>query len=87
MLTHILSCRGRLVQDKSTRTPKLICRNWECGVIVPVAEQEDMKSSSNSSYSEDGLVAMSRVVPVPMQYPGKSFNGSKPWLFSGGIPR
>ncbi|KAL2855450.1 tyrosyl-DNA phosphodiesterase-domain-containing protein [Aspergillus pseudoustus] len=30
------SAWGRLVQDRSTKQPKLNCRNWECGVIVPV---------------------------------------------------
>ncbi|KEF58082.1 uncharacterized protein A1O9_06005 [Exophiala aquamarina CBS 119918] len=81
------SCRGRLVQDKSTGTPKLNCRNWECGVIVPVEEEgEDMKSSTNSS-GEGALVVMGRVVPVPMEHPGKSFEGRKPWLFSEGITR
>lgn len=81
------SCRGRLVQDKSTKTPKLNCRNWECGVIVPVEEHgQDMKPWANSS-REGALVAMDRVVPVPMEYPGKSFDGRKPWLFSEGITR
>lgn len=79
------SCRGRLVQDKTTKSPKLNCRNWECGVVVPVpveGEAEDMKSSADYSSGEDGLIALSRVVPVPMKYPGESFDGRKPWLFS-----
>lgn len=31
--------RGRLVQDRSAKAPKLNCRNWECGVVVPVLGQ------------------------------------------------
>ncbi|KAL2785476.1 tyrosyl-DNA phosphodiesterase-domain-containing protein [Aspergillus keveii] len=34
------SAWGRLVQDRSTKQPKLNCRNWECGVIVPVIKQK-----------------------------------------------
>ncbi|CEL01669.1 hypothetical protein ASPCAL01249 [Aspergillus calidoustus] len=34
------SAWGRLIQDRSTKQPKLNCRNWECGVIVPVIKQE-----------------------------------------------
>jgi hypothetical protein len=30
------SAWGRLVQDRKTKAPKLNCRNWECGVVVPV---------------------------------------------------
>ncbi|KAL2844650.1 phospholipase D/nuclease [Aspergillus pseudodeflectus] len=34
------SAWGRLIQDRSTKQPKLNCRNWECGVIVPVIKQK-----------------------------------------------
>jgi len=30
------SAWGRLVQDRKAKAPKLNCRNWECGVVVPV---------------------------------------------------
>ncbi|KAL8995069.1 MAG: hypothetical protein Q9169_005138 [Polycauliona sp. 2 TL-2023] len=29
------SAWGRLVKDRQTKMPKLNCRNWECGVIIP----------------------------------------------------
>ncbi|KAL5339681.1 tyrosyl-DNA phosphodiesterase-domain-containing protein [Aspergillus crustosus] len=35
------SAWGRLVFDRSTKEPKLNCRNWECGVVVPVLRQSD----------------------------------------------
>ncbi|KAI4199810.1 MAG: hypothetical protein LQ350_004340 [Teloschistes chrysophthalmus] len=31
------SAWGKLVTDRGTKRPKLNCRNWECGVVVPVA--------------------------------------------------
>lgn len=33
------SAWGRLVKDRKTKQPKLNCRNWECGVIVPVTTE------------------------------------------------
>ncbi|KAK3357465.1 tyrosyl-DNA phosphodiesterase-domain-containing protein [Lasiosphaeria hispida] len=29
------SAWGRLVKDRATSSPKITCRNWECGVLVP----------------------------------------------------
>lgn len=89
------SCRGRLVQDKTSKTPKLNCRNWECGVVVPVEEEECRGQGSTSAIiksnsrdgDEPGILALGRVVPVPMKYPCESFEGKKPWLFSEDITR
>ncbi|RAH63398.1 tyrosyl-DNA phosphodiesterase [Aspergillus piperis CBS 112811] len=48
------SAWGRLVQDRSTKSPKLNCRNWECGVIVPVIEDKtDTPEVKNKMISED----------------------------------
>ncbi|PTU18765.1 hypothetical protein P175DRAFT_0534536 [Aspergillus ochraceoroseus IBT 24754] len=35
------SAWGHLVQDRSTKQPKLNCRNWECGVVIPVIEHNN----------------------------------------------
>ncbi|KAL4927449.1 uncharacterized protein BDV17DRAFT_282549 [Aspergillus undulatus] len=42
------SAWGRLVTDRTTKQPKLNCRNWECGVIVPVLKEESKKQSESS---------------------------------------
>ncbi|PGH04724.1 hypothetical protein AJ79_07003 [Helicocarpus griseus UAMH5409] len=34
------SAWGRLVLDRSTNKPKLNCRNWECGVVLPIRQSE-----------------------------------------------
>ncbi|XRM44679.1 hypothetical protein ABZX51_007794 [Aspergillus tubingensis] len=47
------SAWGRLVQDRSTKSPKLNCRNWECGVIVPVIEDKTDTSEVKDKMSED----------------------------------
>lgn len=68
------SSRGRLVKDRVSGEPKLNCRNWECGVLIPV-EGEAVKS---------GLEAFKKRIPVPMVVPGEAYgkaNSKRPWLF------
>ena len=56
---------------------KLTCRNWECGVILPVpvpAHEGKVK----------GFEVFESVLPVPMVYPGKMYEGNRdlePWFF------
>ncbi|PYH48209.1 uncharacterized protein BP01DRAFT_354054 [Aspergillus saccharolyticus JOP 1030-1] len=45
------SAWGRLVMDRSTKQPKLNCRNWECGVIVPVLEERGQGVSETAGCS------------------------------------
>lgn len=33
------SAWGRLVKDRETKQPRLNCRNWECGVLVPIINE------------------------------------------------
>ncbi|KAF7174921.1 hypothetical protein CNMCM7691_005389 [Aspergillus felis] len=81
--------RGRLVQDRTTKQPKLNCRNWECGVLVPVLDRADSsdKVSDNSggkgaTESADMLDVFRDTVPVPMTVPGQRYGpGLKPWFF------
>jgi hypothetical protein len=54
---------------------KLTCRNWECGVVLPVPVQEGKAA---------GLDVFESVLPVPMVYPGRSYEGNndlEPWFF------
>ncbi|PYI10788.1 phospholipase D/nuclease [Aspergillus sclerotiicarbonarius CBS 121057] len=41
------SAWGRLVQDRTTKTLKLNCRNWECGVLVPISENKTPNPHAN----------------------------------------
>ena len=67
------SAWGKLTFDRSTKRPKLNCRNWECGVIVPV---------SRVGGSKGGLKMFDGTVPVPMQIPAPELNEDrKPWFF------
>ncbi|KAG5296149.1 tyrosyl-DNA phosphodiesterase domain-containing protein [Histoplasma capsulatum G186AR] len=38
------SAWGRLVLDRATTKPKLNCRNWECGVVIPIRHNDEEKS-------------------------------------------
>ncbi|KLJ09920.1 hypothetical protein EMPG_09924 [Blastomyces silverae] len=40
------SAWGRLVLDRSTTKPKLNCRNWECGVVIPIRHNDAGKLST-----------------------------------------
>ncbi|OCT53892.1 putative tyrosyl-DNA phosphodiesterase [Cladophialophora carrionii] len=74
------SAWGRLVQDKATKEPRLNCRNWECGVVIPVpAKSSDARESSSD---DAGLASFADYVPVPMRYPSESMETKKPWTMS-----
>ena len=88
--------RGRLVQDRTTKQPKLNCRNWECGVLVPVISQSEEKGflgessvndrvvegTGSNSVAGESLDIFEGTVPVPFQVPGRRFGaGLKPWYF------
>ncbi|KAM3523849.1 hypothetical protein MY4038_008002 [Beauveria bassiana] len=70
------SAWGRVVKDRSTGSAKMSCRNWECGVVVPV--------HGNPGNGCD-ITIFSGVVPVPMMVPGRPYKDSdEPWFFLGG---
>ncbi|KAH7632142.1 tyrosyl-DNA phosphodiesterase-domain-containing protein [Sordaria sp. MPI-SDFR-AT-0083] len=53
------SAWGRLIKDRNTKKPKITCRNWECGVIVParratVAASSSLSASSHEENKEEG---------------------------------
>ncbi|EXJ92531.1 hypothetical protein A1O3_01083 [Capronia epimyces CBS 606.96] len=74
------SAWGRLVQDRATKQPKLNCRNWECGVILPhVAETSSSGTGRLDTGDQPGLVLFDQLVPLPMRVPSERLEGRKPW--------
>ncbi|KAF2965773.1 hypothetical protein GQX73_g7803 [Xylaria multiplex] len=68
------SAWGRLVKDRASGQPKLNCRNWECGVLIPM----------ESEASKSGWETFEKRVPIPMIVPGEAYgktNSKRPWLF------
>lgn len=95
-VTSHLPNRGRLVQDRSTKKPKLNCRNWECGVLFPVIDKAPDSTPSTPTEpgnalnrtmelgeSANALDVFKGTIPVPLQLPGRRFGPNiKPWYFS-----
>ena len=90
------SAWGRLVKDRRTKTPKLNCRNWECGVVVPLRRMmvdhsavpetggDGVLGEGGKGVMEEGLRAFENVMPVPILYPGREYgDGDRPWFFTG----
>ncbi|MCJ1434056.1 hypothetical protein MMC27_003422 [Xylographa pallens] len=76
------SAWGKLVQDKVTNAPKLNCRNWECGVIIPVRASPLAAKSNDEVPGENNLRVFDGKVPVPIQYPGEEIKDRKPWYYA-----
>ncbi|OAA71906.1 Tyrosyl-DNA phosphodiesterase [Akanthomyces lecanii RCEF 1005] len=67
------SAWGRVVKDRGTGNAKMSCRNWECGVVVPV---------QGSPGNDGGFTMFSGTVPVPMEIPGRPYEKTdEPWFF------
>ncbi|KAJ5935928.1 hypothetical protein N7454_005226 [Penicillium verhagenii] len=80
--------RGRLVKDRQTNQPKLNCRNWECGVLVPVispvapSTQDAIIIDSQPKYLPAEIFA--GTIPIPMVLPARPLSeDNKPWFFMG----
>ncbi|KAI9870657.1 MAG: hypothetical protein M1830_003989 [Pleopsidium flavum] len=75
------SAWGRLVKDKRAKTPKLTCRNWECGVLIPV-HAIDTEFDVTVPELTCNMELFRGQVPIPMLYPGESYGTRKPWYFT-----
>ncbi|KAK7966522.1 tyrosyl-DNA phosphodiesterase domain-containing protein [Apiospora aurea] len=80
------SAWGRLTSDKKTGKPKLSCRNWECGVVIPATEQGVGGVPANKTSPFDLSVFLGSI-PVPIVATGHDNYGrtrsKRPWLFLG----
>jgi hypothetical protein len=75
--------RGKLVVDRSTMSPKLNCKNWECGVLLPVPAMVLGRTLSGTPEQKGpiDIHAFEKTVPVPMETPGEKLEGRQPWFF------
>lgn len=68
---------------KSGSMGSLNIRNWECGVIMPVADDK----LSSLGLRKDEVPPMSvfeGTVEVPFRFPGDKYEGKQPWFFRPG---
>jgi hypothetical protein len=73
------SAWGKLVYDRKVKKWKVNCKNWECGVLLPVSTE-----GAKTEAGEDGVVDMEvfkDVVEPPFMYPGCEYEGREPWYF------
>ncbi|KAJ5660842.1 uncharacterized protein N7484_000214 [Penicillium longicatenatum] len=81
------SAWGRLVKDRQTNKAKLNCRNWECGVLVPVETSvqqnaQDAKSQTQPKHLPTEI--FEDTIPIPMMVPAPPLDErNKPWFFMG----
>lgn len=79
------SAWGKLVADKATKSLKLNCRNWECGVLVALPPSRvnngDLAGESGGVVS---LNAFDNHIDVPFSFPAEKYGDRKPWLFMSG---
>jgi hypothetical protein len=77
-----LTNRGRLVKDRATGEAKLNCRNWECGVIIPITAGAGAGEPSQSHGQDELGGIFGGTVPVPMELPGNAYGAEgSPWFF------
>ncbi|KAK7934925.1 tyrosyl-DNA phosphodiesterase domain-containing protein [Apiospora marii] len=80
------SAWGRLTSEKKTGKPKLSCRNWECGVVIPAAQPGVGSVPANRAPPSDMSVFLGSI-PVPIVATGDDNYGrtrsKRPWLFLG----
>lgn len=69
-----------MVKDRKSGKAKINCRNWECGVVVPVRGTA-VDSKDGNEYGA-GLRIFDGTVPVPMQMPGRVYDADEtPWFY------
>lgn len=73
------SAWGKLVYDRKEKKWKLNCKNWECGVLLPVNTE-----GASTEAGKDGVVDMEvfkDVVEPSFMYPGIEYEDREPWYF------
>lgn len=76
--------------DRVTKSPKVNCKNWECGVILPVPAPGQGRSLGGGLPQQappgrreapPDMGIFEKVVPVPMKVPAEPMEGKQPWFF------
>ena len=75
------SAWGIMTKDRLSKSPRLTCRNWECGVIIPVRKAPigPARGNANDTGEVCGMKIFDGIVPIPMKIPGQRYGNRKPW--------
>lgn len=81
-----------MTKDRVSKGPRLTCRNWECGVVIPMPNTNTKRKISTASSSEEMLgnnnnnmieIFEEGHFPIPMVTPGKKYGHKKPYSSQG----
>ncbi|GME48188.1 Phospholipase d nuclease [Neofusicoccum parvum] len=70
------SAWGTLSKDRATQALKVTCRNYECGVIVPVPAE---KMNGGVEDEAPGYEVFDGTVEIPLEMPGDEYSDKSPW--------
>lgn len=86
------SAWGKLILNRAVAVPKIKikCKNWECGVVIPIFARPEQSSGQTLSGEPVparteplGLEVFEKTVPVPMITPAEPLGGLRPpWFFA-----
>lgn len=68
---------GQLSTDRATKTLKVTCRNYECGVIIPVGAGEQAEDDEVPGYE-----VFKGTLDIPFEIPGEKYGDKTPWYFA-----
>ena len=74
---------GAITKDRELGLPRLTCRNWECGVVIPMKKAVSVPKGMDRDIDQPGemrgLSMSGGIIPVPMQILGMRYRGRNPW--------
>ncbi|CRL21813.1 Ubiquitin interacting motif [Penicillium camemberti] len=84
------SAWGRIVKDPKTKQLKMNCRNWECGVIVPIISEKETEKKDKGPETHGTapsaplpVEVFNDTVPIPMRVPAVPLSETRRPFFFG----
>lgn len=89
VMRKLTRTRGRIVKDPKTKQLKMNCRNWECGVIVPIINEKKTEEKGKGRETKGTVPSaplpveiFKDTVPVPIRVPAVPLSEHrKPFFF------
>jgi hypothetical protein len=83
------SAWGKIVRDAKRKENKLVCRNWECGVLVPAINSA--KRDADLEIVRQADQSLSQLfrgcLDIPFDIPAPPYGDQDPWFFMKGQPQ
>ena len=74
---------GKITKDRQLGLPRLTCRNWECGVVIPMKKALSVPKGIDGYIDRNsdirGMSMSDGIIPVPMHILGMRYRGQNPW--------